>query len=261
MPITRPFPSDWKNKKMIVFDLDGTLTASKAPLGRSAALLLHALLEKKKVAVISGGTFLRFRTQIISPLRRFAGKKVRFENLFLFPTTAMSFYRYRGRWEKVYERKFSVRERRKILWAFQRALEAEHYRPRRHYGKIVEDRGTEVTFSALGQRAPLGAKRKWEKKRDIRPELLRVLKRLLPGYKEEMGGLTSIDVTKKGVDKAYGIREIERYVRVGPSDILFAGDALYRGGNDSPVLRTGVAHCAVKSPKETERLIRFLVAE
>lgn len=259
--MVRQFPLDWKKRRVIAFDLDGTLTASKSPLDAAGARSLAALLARKKVAVVSGGTFARFRAQIIRPLRRFGGAGVRFQNLFLFPTTAMSFYRYRGGWRKVYERTFSAAERRTILAALQRALEMERYRPRRTYGRLIEDRGTEVTFSALGQRAPLSKKRRWNRGRDMRPELLKLLKRILPGYKEEMGGLTSIDVTKKGVDKAYGMREIERYLRVRPCEILFVGDALYRGGNDSPVLRTGVAHCAVKGPRETGRLIDFLVAE
>lgn len=254
------YPAVWRKKKLIVFDLDGTLAKSKQPISPSMARLLAELLEQRGVAVISGGEISRFRAQVIAPLLRI-GAKSRLKNLFLFPTTAMSFYRYQAGWKKVYEKRFSSFERKKTLGAFKEIIELVDYHPRKAYGKIVEDRGTQITFSALGQKAPLGKKKEWNRKRDIRPELLRELKKLLPGYEERIAGLTSIDVTKKGVDKAFGIRQMEKYLKIKKKDMLFVGDALYRGGNDAPVKKTGVPCIAVKDPKETERLIRFLVAK
>jgi len=254
------YPLEWRNKKVIIFDFDGTLAESKQPLRRLTALLLARLLERRRVAVISGGGFQRFKTQIIAPIERFA-KKPKLANLLIFPTTAMSFYRYRNGWKKVYEKKFSPSERQKIFRAFQEVLNIEQYHPDHAYGKLVEDRGTEVTFSALGQKAPLKKKKKWKEKHDIRPELLKELKKLLPKYEEHIAGLTSIDVTKKGVDKAFGVQQVGKYARIAKKDILFVGDALYHGGNDAPALRTEVSHCAVKNPKETRQLIYFLVAE
>ena len=47
-------------KKLIVFDLDGTLAASKSPLDAEMSSLLHDLLSVVKVAVISGGAWLQF---------------------------------------------------------------------------------------------------------------------------------------------------------------------------------------------------------
>lgn len=251
------YPLSWRDKKLIVFDLDGTLAKSKQPISSSVALLLTKLLKQKRVAVISGGGFSRCKSQIINPLRRFAGE-AELRNLFLFPTTAMALYRYRNGWKEVYQKKFSLSERKMIRAAFYTVLDKEKYHPRRRYGALVEDRGTEITFSAIGQRAPLGEKKKWNKNKDIRPKLLKALKKLLHGYDAHIAGLTSIDVTKRGIDKAFGIRQAKKYARVRREDVLFVGDAFYRGGNDAPALKTGVAHFAVKEPKETETLLRFL---
>jgi phosphomannomutase len=49
-------------KKLIVFDLDGTLAESKSPLDTEMAALLTSLLATVKVAIISGGNYRRINT-------------------------------------------------------------------------------------------------------------------------------------------------------------------------------------------------------
>jgi hydroxymethylpyrimidine pyrophosphatase-like HAD family hydrolase len=59
----------WMNgEKAIVFDLDGTLAASKSSLDAEMSSLLHDLLGVVKVAVISGGAWLQFEKQVLSHL-------------------------------------------------------------------------------------------------------------------------------------------------------------------------------------------------
>lgn len=253
------YSPSWKKKKLIVFDLDGTLARSKQPLSRMIARLLVRLLEQKRVAVISGGKLRQFKDQVVTPLSRMRQKPA-YENLFLFPTTAMSFYRYRKGWKSVYQKKFAPSERREVFEALRSALREIGYRPRRVYGTLIEDRGTQITFSGLGQKAPLQKKKRWNKKNDVRPELLKLLRVSLPKYEVRSGGLTSVDVTKKGIDKAFGIRQMEKYLKIRKKEMLFVGDALQRGGNDAPVKGTGVVCVAVRDPKETEGLLQFLVA-
>ncbi|MDB2497399.1 hypothetical protein N9X25_09665 [Verrucomicrobiales bacterium] len=48
-------------KKLIVFDLDGTLAESKSPLDEEMAALLCLLLSLIKVAIISGGDWTQFK--------------------------------------------------------------------------------------------------------------------------------------------------------------------------------------------------------
>lgn len=52
-------------KKLIVFDLDGTLAESKSPLDAEMAKLLGALLGVVKVAVISGGNWPQFENNCL----------------------------------------------------------------------------------------------------------------------------------------------------------------------------------------------------
>jgi HAD superfamily hydrolase (TIGR01484 family) len=245
-------------KSLIVFDLDGTLTESKAPLKSDMARALTALLAQKKVAIIGGGSYEQFKNQFVG---HFQCPPALFENLFLFPTTSTSFYRYqRGGWKKVYRKVLKSAEKKKIMRAFADAFAATRYvPPKKLWGKAIEDRGTQITFSALGQKAPVKAKVAWNKKSDVRSALMKIMKKELSKFEVRSGGLTSIDVTQKGIDKAYGVRQIEKVLKIPIKDMLFIGDALYPGGNDAAAKKTGVQTIAVKGPKDTIRIIKKIL--
>lgn len=254
------------SKKLIVFDIDGTLTPSKAPADQEMIRLLLQLLKEKVVAVIGGGKYTLFQEQLIS---RMPKRDARLERLFLFPTSSTTFYRFsRGRWQCVYEHVLSVSEKKKIKQAFKDAFRRLHYvPPEKVYGPTIEDRKTQISFSPLGQEivAVLGkkgiaAKEAWyEKHNKLRARMARALGRLLPEFKVRVGGLTTIDVTKKGIDKAYGIRTIRRELSIPIRDMLFVGDAIFPGGNDYAVVKTGVDYVKVKGPEDTKKVIRFLL--
>ena len=253
-----------KPKDLIVFDLDGTLTPSKSWMRRSVALLLARLLAQKKVAVIGGGKYEQFQEQFLAHL---ACPKPLLKNLFLFPTTSTSMYRYANGWKKVYAHELAAREKRKIFRAFAQAFHDVGYaHPKITYGKVIEDRGTQITFSALGQDivSRLGdrgirIKEEWGRS-GWREKIALSLSRRLPEFEVRRGGLTSIDVTHKGIDKAYGIREIEKQLRIPIKSMLFVGDAIYPGGNDYAAVKTGTDYVQVSGPQETARLMRRLLS-
>ncbi len=248
-----------KEKKLIVFDLDGTLTESKSPMTKEMSALLHTLLKKKLVAVIGGGSFEQFNRQFLGSISFF---DVLLANLFLFPTSGARFYRYiDNEWSLTYANDLEAVEKQKIVNAFESAFKDISYkRPDKVLGDIFEDRDTQITFSALGQRANLEDKERWNKFFDVRLEIQKVLEKYIPEFEVRLGGLTSIDVTRKGIDKAYGIRQIEKILNIPKTNMLFIGDSLYEGGNDYPVRSEGVEAISVKGPKDTEVLIRSLLA-
>ena len=49
-------------------------------------------------------------------------------------------------------------------------------------GKVIEDRGSQVTFSALGQQAPLAEKEKWDPDFVKRKKIAAILKTLIPEF-------------------------------------------------------------------------------
>jgi HAD superfamily hydrolase (TIGR01484 family) len=132
--------------------------------------------------------------------------------------------------------------------------------PQKIYGELIEDRGTQITFSALGQQAPLRLKEKW--KEEHTPDKLKIaqtLQKHLPDLEVRAAGYTSIDVTRKGIDKEYGIRQIKKHLGISFDEMLFVGDALFPGGNDYAVFRTGVPCLEVKGPEDTKKIIRSLL--
>jgi phosphomannomutase len=256
----------YSSKQLIVFDLDGTLAPSKSNLRPDMARTLAKLLAQKKVAVIGGGTYEQFKNQLVAELKC---PPELLHNLFLFPTCSTSFYRYKagpgrggkGGWKKVYRKTLSVAERQNIKHAYTEAFKKDNYvHPKKLWGKLVEDRGTQITFSALGQKAPGWAKEKWHREQDVRPQLMKILAKLLPKFEVRSGGLTSIDITKRGIDKAYGVRQIKKVLKIQIKNMLFMGDALYPGGNDHAVKKTGIDCIPVRDPRDTKRIIEKIIA-
>jgi HAD superfamily hydrolase (TIGR01484 family) len=255
----------FKNKDLIVFDLDGTLTPSKSNLEPDMSRALTALLAKKKVAVIGGGDYKQFQKQFLRLLH--CPEKL-LPNLFLFPTTATAFYRYQNGWKNVYDIKIPKRDREKIMRAFRDVFrEMKYTPPQKTYGKVIEDRGSQVTFSALGQdvvarlgKRGLALKEKWRQEHTpLKLKMARLLAKKLPSFEVGPSAFTSIDVTRHGIDKAYGVRQMEKYLHVPVRKMLFMGDGLFSGGNDAAAKKTGVDCIAVGGPKDTKKIISLIL--
>lgn len=243
-------------KKLIVFDLDGTLAESKASLDPEMATLLGALLAVVKVAVISGGDWPQFEQQLLSNLTHDEHLK----DLSLLPTCGTKFYRYTGAWKKIYSEDFTVAEKDKIIRSLKQALAVAGYIVTKVWGVAIEDRGSQITFSALGQLAPIEEKKAWDPDFNKRKRIKALLDELIPEFSVRLGGTTSVDITKPGIDKAYGIRKLRDTLGVALEEMIFIGDALFPGGNDYPVEQAGVVSIRVKDPDETKRIIEAIVA-
>ena len=243
-------------KKLIVYDLDGTLAASKSPLDAEMAGLLHELLGILKVAVISGGAWKQFEEQLLSNLPR----DERLANLSLLPTCGTQFFRYGADWKKVYSEDLAADEKARIESSLEKAVSEAGYKPQKLWGEQIEDRGSQITFSALGQEAPLAEKDKWDPDFAKRKKIKAILDRLLPEFSVRMGGATSIDVTKPGIDKAYGIRKLRDILGLSLKEMIFIGDALFVGGNDYPAEDAGVVSIPVRGPSETKRVTEAIIA-
>lgn len=133
-------------------------------------------------------------------------------------------------------------------------------RSKQSLGEIIEDRGSQITLSALGQEAPLEAKASWDPDFTKRKKIKAILDTVIPEFSVRLGGTTSIDVTNLGIDKGYGIRKLRDILGISLSEMLFVGDALFVGGNDYPAKEAGVASIQVRDPDETKRVIETLVA-
>ena len=217
-------------KRLIVFDLDGTLAESKSSLDPEMSTLLQNLLGIIKVAVISGGDWPQFEKQLLSNLPH----DEHLVNLSLLPTCGTKFFQYTGVWTKIYSEDFTAYEKEKIISSLNTALAATDFKIEKVWGEVIEDRGSQITFSALGQQAPIEAKKEWDPDFVKRQKLKALLDNLIPEFSVRLGGTTSVDITKSGIDKAYGIRKLRDTLGISIEEMIFIGDAIFPGGNDYP---------------------------
>ena len=244
-------------KKLIVFDLDGTLADSKSAVDPEMSGLLHDLLAIVKVAVISGGGWPQFEKQLVSNLPH----DELLANLSLLPTCGTKFYRYESvDWKKIYSEDFTADQREKILDSLKKAIGVADFKIEKLWGEQIEDRGSQITFSALGQQAPLEEKEKWDPDFAKRKKIKAILDTFIPEFSVRIGGSTSVDITKPGIDKAYGIRKLRDLLGISIKEMIYIGDALYVGGNDYPAEIAGVDCIPVKDPNETKRVIQTIIA-
>ena len=244
-------------KSLIAFDLDGTLALSKQPLESDMAEALADLLTVAHVAVISGGDWPQFDKQVASRLPARADRS----RLWLMPTTGTKLYTYGADgWSAVYAELFDAAQKVKILAAFDAALAATGFVPEQIWGERIEDRGSQITFSALGQQAPIHAKESWDPDFAKRKLIQADLRQRLPGLSINMGGATSIDITREGVDKAYGLRKLRDASGIALDAMMFIGDAIFPGGNDYPAKQLGLDTVRVRDPQETLAVIAAIIA-
>jgi phosphomannomutase len=243
-------------KKLIVFDLDGTLAESKASVDAEMAKLLDLLLTIVKVSVISGGAWEQFEKQVVAHLSH----DERLKNLALLPTCGTKFYKYEAGWKLLYSEDFTDTDKKKIIGALDQTCTSPDGKVAKVWGKTIDDRGSQITYSALGQQAPLEEKKKWDPDFAKRKKMKVVLDKLIPEFSVRLGGATSIDVTKHGIDKAYGIRKLRDILGVSILEMIYVGDAVFPGGNDYPAKEAGALSIEVKNPDETKRVIEAVIA-
>lgn len=247
--------------KVIVCDLDGTLAPSKSNLESDMAEVICKVLETNRFAVISGASYTQYQKQFLSGLSCVGDV---LKNLYIFPTNGSSCYVYNSQdkeWEKLYEENLTESESSKIIEALKKSIIESEIDLSNPYGEIIENRGGQVTFSGRGQEAPLDVKNAWDADKVKRQKIVSILKNYIPEFEIRIGGATSIDITHKGITKAYAIRKIEKLVGISKDEIIFIGDALFPGGNDSSAIETGVECIQVSGPEETKGILLGLISE
>lgn len=241
--------------KTIVFDLDGTLTESKEVLDGEMVVLLTKLLETHNVAIISGADWKQFQKQVLSRL-----SDANLNNLYLLPTSGGSMYQIWGKygWVATYQTKLQRRDVARISKAVEDTIQEKNgwEQPNKLWGKQLENREAQITFSALGQKAPIEAKEKFDPDFSKRRILVNELQKKLPTYDIHMGGTTSIDISLRGINKKYGIDELMKRLHISKDDVIFVGDAIFKGGNDYAAVEMGLDHVHVKDHEETKTWIR-----
>jgi phosphomannomutase len=251
-------------KKLIAFDLDGTLAPSKSHFHPRMVALFDKLLETYHVCVISGGKYELFQRQFLTQITE---EPHLLSRLHLMPTSGTRYYVYeKNSWKLQYAEDFTPAEKKKIISALEEGLQESGYAVAKTYGDTIEDRDSQITLSILGQEivAELGdegvrIKEEWDPDGKKKLKIRDIIAPKIPEFTVRAAGATSIDVTQPGVDKAYGMQKIMDATGFKKEDILFMGDKIVPGGNDYAVEEMGIECISVRSWQDTAYAIEGIV--
>lgn len=249
-------------KKLLAFDLDGTLAPSKSALPDEMSELFGQLLDHYEICVISGGNFRQFEIQLIDNIHLSTNQ---FSRLHLMPTCGTQYYLYENNssgWKRQYAEFLEDDDKKRISKYLKKGFEHFNYNEEQTYGDVIEDRESQITYSVYGQNiiAELGdeglkLKHAWDPDNSKKLKVRNYIAPLLSDFEVRVGGITSIDVTKPGIDKAYGMSKLMTMLGIDKNDILFLGDRIQPGGNDYPVKEMGIDCLEVSDWHDTVKIL------
>lgn len=244
--------------RLVAFDLDDTLAPSKTAIDPRMGSLLLALLERVDVCIISGGQYGQFTAQVLENLPGATTDAL--GRLHLMPTCGTQYYRFQeDAWAQIYAQNLTEDEKARALAAVEGQARALGYWESETWGPILEDRGSQITFSALGQAAPVAQKTGWDPTGTKKNTLREAVAALIPDLEVRSGGSTSVDITRQGIDKAYGMTRLAELTGITLEEMLFVGDRLDENGNDYPVKALGVECVAVEGWHDTADFLDILI--
>jgi HAD superfamily hydrolase (TIGR01484 family) len=246
--------------RLVAFDLDDTLAPSKSPVDPRMAQLLVRLLGAVEVCVISGGQFGQFESQLVQNLPLDHPEAL--ARLHLMPTCGTQYYRFEsGGWRQQYAENLTEAQKAAALAAVESEAKRLGFWESETWGPILEDRGSQITFSALGQAAPVDAKKAWDPTGEKKNTLRAAVQAHLDDLEVRSGGSTSVDITRQGIDKAYGMSRLSELTGIPFEQMLFVGDRLDPDGNDFPVIALGIPTQAVEGWEDTAEVIEQFLGE
>ncbi|WEV42707.1 HAD-IIB family hydrolase [Bifidobacterium sp. ESL0682] len=243
--------------KVIAFDLDNTLARSKKPMHEDMAVRFSKLSSLIDVAVITGGRFELAKSQVLDVLTADARRA----NIHVMPTSGTRYYRWRdGQWQCVYSNDLDMAYRKSAIASIERHAREQGIWLEHTWGSRIEDRGSQITFSALGQQAPVDAKERWDPTNEKKNRLAEAVSADLPDLVVRSGGSTSIDISARGVDKAYAVRRLCDILHCRVDQVVFVGDRMDPDGNDYPAATAGTKPIRVAGPHDTLQVCDRLIA-
>lgn len=242
---------------LIIFDLDETLAPSKSPIDDEMLFLIKSLLEKYKVWIISGRDYSQFEKTIIPQF----DNTFNLSNLYIWPTCWSKLYSFNWEYfEKLYSEDLKDFEKDYIKSVLNKAIEDLDYYPEKAYGELIEDRWSQITYSALWQDAPQDLKRKYDPDFSKRLYFRNYILKDLQEYSISIWWATWIDITKTWLDKAYWVKKLSEILKIDMLEILFVWDAVFPWWNDySPLDTYWITTKKVFSIEDTKNFIKILL--
>lgn len=252
-------------KKVLAFDIDQTLNIAKTPIPPDIATLLKSCLHYFEICPISGQKFDQFIIQIVDPLKAAGVTPEELSHLHLFVAQGTQYYQFdinANDWQQIYNYPLTDQQVQTITRALEQAAKELGFWEADQLAdgdEIIENRLTQVTFSALGQKAGTEAKYAWDPDHKKRDAIANRARALAPDFEFEVAGTTSINAFTPGMNKTFGMTHLLKELKVAKSDILYFGDMTQPGGNDYPVVQMGIDTITVRNHEDTSFALRGIL--
>ena len=216
--------ADKNQIRLIAFDLDGTLTQHKSPLGSENRAVLDSLRKRYRLLMVGAGQCGRI-------FRQMNGYPIN-----IIGNYGMQFCRY-GEEENVlipvYDEHIPCNRE-----SVSRRITAlrEKFGYTLYAGENVEfhDSGC-VTFPLLGTAAKLEDKLAFDPDRSKRRPLYPAVKEAFPDYTVFIGGTSSFDFAPAPYNKFFALNRYCAENGFAHNEVLYCGDDYGEGGNDEAV--------------------------
>lgn len=233
--------------KLVAFDLDGTLTQHKTPLGEKNRAALMALSEKYELVMAGAGMCRRI-----------------FEQMGRFPINIIGNY---GMQTAVY---YPVKRDIVIVSDFHKdcdrnSVEKRVTALREKYGfTVFKGDNVEyhssgcVTFPILGTKADISDKLAFDPDRSKRRAIFGDVKNTFPEYTVFVGGSSSFDMAPAPFDKYYALSQYCAERGFAHSEVVYVGDDYGEGGNDEAVYKSDFGFIQVDDYERFPEAVKLL---
>lgn len=242
--------------KAVIFDLDDTLADSFTPPTEAMLAKVMHLARYVPVAIMSGAAQARVKDTVMDCLGPTADAK----SIHVFTDSAANCFAWvGGTWSEIYTFPIAENDRARLRDVVRKVVDELDLYAGTHDTSRILERDTSVAFTALPAGATQLEKRAWDPDGSKREKLSVALRKELPEYEVRIGGKTTVDITRLGVNKAHGVEWLAKELGLKPKEMLFIGDAFYKGGNDAIVIPTGIQTIQTSGPEETSRILDDLI--
>lgn len=255
-------------KKIVLFDMDGTLTPARKKMGWGVIDVLSDLQKAGAEIGIVTGSDIDYVKQQCDPI--FDVSPVNCFDIHYLPCNGTKYFKLSSNgFKSVYAndmRKNLGEDNWRRLIQLLTSLQSSITRVHRNIpmtGNFINYRGSTVNWCPIGRQCTDEDRKEWctwDKKQNIRNNWLAIARQGLDNANLEdvvikLGGDTSFDIYPEGWDKTFAFKQFEHY-----DEIYFVGDRCDYSGNDYEAYKkAGNKGYITKGPEDTKRIIKEII--
>ena len=229
---------------VFAFDLDGTLTQHKTPLGDKNRAILEKLAEKHTLLMVGAGTCVRIHNQMGGFPMDIIGNY------------GMQYGEYNAETGEIEVLKSECApvDREEVLRRAE--MIREKYNLHDFAGETLEFHPTgALTFPVLGTKANIEDKLAYDPDRSKRRVMYEYVCNLFHDYRVVIGGSSSFDIIPGEYGKYNALMKYLTERGMTKEDVVYCGDDYMEGGNDHDVLAGGIPFVKVDNYEMLEELL------